>query len=170
MFDSLPRSLSLAALLTLVVIALIGLTLGGLGWHEPELRPLKVSARPPRELVPVSRAAPLLSLKSFPAMMPSTNTSNPFYTAYFQPPPPAKPPATRKVDLIYEGFYETAAGLRKAFVKVGDGQFVGSLSNQVIGDLVVLEITHRSLSLKNAAGQTNVLPFNARTTVEIPAP
>ena len=66
--------------------------------------------------------------------------------------------------------YETAGGVKKAFIKVGEGLFVGPVGEKVVADLVVADITLRTLTLKNASSQTNILQFNVPKEIETPAP
>ena len=160
---------------TLVLLTLAAFDLGGDLQNHAEL---KRRANPPDATVLVGKIEALFSPATLVALRPATNGVNAFYTTHFQPPPtPPKPadptpppPAPKKIQLTYQGVYQTAAGEKKAFVKVGDGLFVGPVGAKVAADLVVADITVRTLVLKNAAAQTNILEFNVKKDVEVPAP
>ena len=170
------RWFSAAVLLgTLVLLTLAVFDLGGDLQHRAEL---KRRANPPDAILLVGKIEALFSPATLVAMRPATNGVNAFYTTHFQPPPaPPKPPdptppppAPKKIQLTYQGVYQTAGGKKKAFVKVGDGLFVGPVGAKVAADLVVAEITVRTLILKNASSQTNILEFNVKKDVEVPSP
>ena len=157
----------------LALFALAVLELGGeLPGHIDSRRQPNL----PDATILVGKIDNLFSSAVVNAMRPPSNGVNPFYTTYFQPPPPQPkpvaptppPPTTKKIQLTFQGVYETAAGEKKAFVKVGDGLFVGSVGSNVVADLVVGEISLRSLLLKNAAAQTNLLQFNVPKEIEVP--
>ncbi|MCC7374531.1 MAG: hypothetical protein IT581_07730 [Verrucomicrobiales bacterium] len=105
---------------------------------------------------------------------PMTNAGNPFFTLAIQPAPPPKPPPpppkTRKVDVTYRGFFETAAGLKRAVVQVADKQVLCSLGEKFLADYVAVEIGLRHLGSTNAAGTALKLEFAKTASVEIPAP
>ena len=176
MFNSVAKNQWLAAFLPsglLVLLVPICADLGGALPEPPTARPRTALTPPVR---PVAKIAELFSAASLGRLAPSTNAANPFYTTYFQPPPPPPPPpvapkpTTRKISLVYQGFYQTAAGLKKAFVQADDRLLVEAVGNPIIGDLVVIDIGLRALTLKNSAARTNVLEFNIKQEVEIPAP
>ena len=160
---------------TLVLLALAARDLGG---ELPNRVESKRRPNPPDAAVLVGKIDALFLPATFSALRPATNAVSLFYTTYFQPlyAPPAQPPAptpaptTKKIPLTYQGVYETAGGDKKAFVKVGEGFFVGPVGAKVVADLVVADIALRTLTLKNAASQTNILHFNVVKEIEVPAP
>jgi len=168
-------------LIVLLLGALVLLTLAAydLGGELPNRGEPKRHPNPPEATVVVGIIEALFSPVTLAALRPATNGVSPFYTTYFQPPPvPAPqpptptppPPTTKKIPLTYQGVYQTAGGEKKAFVKVGEGLFVGPVGAKVVADLVVADIALRTLTLKNAASQTNILQFNVQKEIEIPVP
>ena len=138
------------------------------GW--PELAPFKHPPGLSPEAIPVTKLEALWSVTQYGRLIPATTRVSAFHTMYFQPPPPPKPPTTRKIDLIYQGFYQTSSGQKQAFVKVAEGVVVGAIGARVVGDWVVDEINLRRLILKNGAAQTNLFEFNTKKQVEVPMP
>ncbi|MBL9137021.1 MAG: hypothetical protein JNK85_14210 [Verrucomicrobiales bacterium] len=105
---------------------------------------------------------------------PMTNSGNPFFTLAIQPAPPPKPPPpppkTRKVDVTYRGFFETAAGIRRAVIQVADKQILCGAGEKFLADYVAVDIGLRQLSSTNTAGVALKLDFAKTASVEIPAP
>ncbi len=163
-------------MLLLGTLVLFALTVFELGGQVPNRAALKRRPNPPDATILVGKIEALFSPAMVAAMRPPTNGVSPFYTTYFQPPPQpptpvtptAPPPTTKKILLVYQGVYQAAAGEKKAFVKVGDGLFVGPVGSNVVADLVVADIALRTLILKNAASQTNLLQFNVPKEIEVP--
>lgn len=153
--------LLLAGLIALAVLILTDLDVGLPEFPAAQRRPDGAAAP-----ISVSEIENVLSPARYALLIPPTNSLNPFYTTYFQPPAP-KPPTTRKVELTYQGFYRNAEGQKRAFVKIGDRLFVGPVGSNVVADLSVVDISLRTLTLRNAA-QTNTLEFNTRKELEIP--
>ncbi len=164
-------------------LVLLALAVNDLGGELPHRAESKRRANPPDAAVLVGKIEALFSPATFSALRPATpqarGAASLFYTTYFEPPPapPAQPPTptpppptTKKIPLTYQGVYETAGGDKKAFVKVGEGLFVGPVGAKVVADLVVADIGLRTLTLKNAASQTNILQFNVVKEIEVPAP
>jgi hypothetical protein len=120
-------------------------------------------------LIPISenQLEGLLTPSAVPTLDP-TNLSNPFFTTHFQPPKPSAP-ATRKVNMTYQGFFQTTDGDKQAFVRVDDANLTATLGRPIVADLAVSEINVHSLTLTNSASQTNVLEFNKSTSVEVPS-
>lgn len=158
-----------AAFVLLVVAAL------GLGGKLPVRSPLK--GRPNSTDVPklVQRMETLFAPATLTSLRPATNGPSPFYTTHFQPatPPTAKPapaPAAKKIQLTFQGLYQSSAGEKRAFVKVGNDVIVGTVGTKVFGDWNIADIALRDLTLKNAAAQTNVLQFNVSKEFDLPNP
>ena len=113
----------------------------------------------------------VLSVGYRTGLKPAQNISNPFYPNPTPPPPPPPPPppvTTRKVELLYQGYYVTSRGEKKAYLLVGDQLLVGTPGAKVTGPLVIVDIGARALRLKDAAGKETVLDFNVKKSVELP--
>lgn len=115
----------------------------------------------------------LFSETAFANLQPPAGTNNPFYTAYFvpppQPPPPKPPPPklTRKVALTYQGFVQLSEGERRAYVLVGTNLHVVAPGAKLLADLVVQEVAFDALTLRGATQQA-VVPFRQTTELEVP--
>jgi hypothetical protein len=176
MLKILENSKWFSILLLLGTLVLLTLTVFELGGQMLNRAALKRHPSPPDATILVGKIEALFSPATVAAMRLPTNGVNPFYTTYFQPPPQlpqpvpptVPPPTTKKVQLTYQGVYQTAAGEKKAFIKVGNGLFVGPVGSNVVADLVVADIAIRTLILKNAASQTNLLQFNVSKEIEVP--
>ena len=163
--------------LMLATLALLALAARDLGGELPNRAESKRRPNPPDAALLVGKIEALFLPTTLSALRPATNAASLFYTTYFQPlsappaqpPTPTPPPTTKKIPLTYQGVYETAGGDKKAFVKVGEGLFVGPVGAKVVADLVVADIALRTLTLKNAASQTNILQFNVQKEIEVPA-
>ena len=161
--DRAVAALLLAGLATLLVF--VALHLGG---KLPELPAPKSRPTIPRTPVPVAAVSNLLQAPPPVHWHPTNTTLSPFHTTFYIP-PPAQPPTTRKVELTYQGSFASADGLRRAFVKVGDALLVGTNGTKVVADHAIAAIELRSVLLTNAAGATNLLLFNVKKEVEVPA-
>lgn len=167
----------LVALLIGALVLLV-MTASELGGELPNRAELKSRPNPMDVTVMVRKIETLFAPATLTSLRPVTNGVSPFYTTHFQPPgPPPKAPdsastnsATKKIQLTYQGVYQTAAGEKKAFVKVGDKTVVGSVGAKIVSDWTVAEIALRTLILKNAAAQTNLLEFNMPKEIEVPNP
>lgn len=166
--------------LLIVALVLLALTASNLGGDLPERAELKGRSTPTEFTALVRKAEAILAPATLKALHPATNEVSPFYTIHFQPAvappkttpdtaPPAKP-VPKKVQLTYQGVYETAGGEKKAFVKVGDSLVVGATGAKIVADWSAVEIALRTLTLKNEASQTNILEFNVPKEIEIPNP
>lgn len=105
---------------------------------------------------------------------PLTNTANPFFTLAIQPPPPppppqAKPPATRKVDVVYRGYFETSARVRRAVVQVADKELLVGRGDSILEGFAVAEIEMGHLGVTNGAGAAVKLEFSKSASIEVPA-
>ena len=80
-------------------------------------------------------------------------------------PPPA--PTKMKVSFTYQGFFESADGLKLAFVKVADKQVIGTNGATVSSDYVIAGFDLKTMMVRSAT-QTNVLNFNTPTELEVP--
>lgn len=164
-------------ILLITALALLVLALNHLGGDLPPRAEVKRQNNPSDFTNVVEKIEGLFATETLIALRPATNTVSPFYTTHFQPPPapapepvaPAPPPSTtKKVSVVYQGVYETAAGDKKAFVKVDQQLVVGNIGTKVVADWTVDTIDRRTLTLKNAVSETNIFQFNVPKEVEIP--
>jgi hypothetical protein len=123
-------------------------------------------------LVPIARiehAAKLFSTPRPPGA--DTNMIDPFFTRHFSPPvtPSPPPPTSRKIELIYQGFYETEGAPRHAFIRLGDILLAAPAGSNFAANLFISGMDASSLKLTNQAGQTSVLGLNVKKEVEVPA-
>lgn len=167
MSSTLERSLwiSLAVLLGLVVLTL--LTVVRLGGRVPALKPLSNATNVvSTDWLALQNARLWFRPDELGRVASQTNLPNPFFTAYFQPPPP---PSTRPVELTYLGFMDSDNRPRRALLQVDDATRLFTAGGRVVADHTVQEIARRTLILTNGAGQTNVLEFRIKKVLEIPA-
>jgi hypothetical protein len=169
MLRAVERDRWIALLLLAGLVALLVMAIQQLGVGIPEF-PVAASRSPTSDApVPVGRLKDLFVAARVPPLGVGTNAPGAFHTTQFQPPPP-KPPTTRKVDLTYLGYVKSASGEKRAYVRVGETNFIGPVTSNVVADLTVVEIGLRTLVLTNQAAQTNVLQFRTLKSVEVPVP
>lgn len=127
---------------------------------------------PPQMPVPVARLGALFSTNQWPQFPRGSNAPvSAFFTMHFVPPPspaPPPPPSTKKVSVIYQGFYQTMDSDQRVIVKVADGFVIGRLGAPVATNHYIAAATMQSLLLTNTAGQTNWLPLNLKKEIEVP--
>lgn len=155
------------------LLLLLVLTLWNWGDEVPERPVVKERRSEPWPAVSVEGVQKLFSVDAVTPALSLVHGPSPFYTTYFQPPPAPKPadpapPTTRQVELVYQGFYEMSMSQRKAFLKMDGRSQVTSIGTPVAGGFAVHAIDFGTLTLTNAAGETNVLLFNEPKTLEIP--
>lgn len=146
-----------------------------MGGRTPTLREAPATLDGAVPAPPLGAARVLFDLESYGKLIVSTNNSNPFNTDYFVPvPPPAPPPApppiaiARKLSLSYRGYFETGAGVRKAYLSV-DGVTVGvKVGDTVSASVRVDRIEKGSIILSDGAGRTHILGFRKESAIEIP--
>ena len=166
------RTFSIALLVG--AFLLLVLALSDLGGELRERAELKSRSVPLNAMVLARKMELLFNPAAIQAFRPATNGLPIVYTMHFQPPPPppapAPPPAPtmKKVQLTFQGVYQTADGVKKAFIKVGEELVVGALGAKVVADWAVAEIALRTLTLKDAASQTNILEFSVAKEIEVP--
>jgi hypothetical protein len=99
---------------------------------------------------------------------PARNMSNPFYSIPFVPPPPPDPPTTKPVDLLYQGYFVSSQGEKKAYVLVGDQLVIGAIGSKVVAQYSMSGISPGALLLKDGAGKDLTVNFNIKTQVVVP--
>ena len=175
-FKKLENSRAFLALLLIGTLVLLALVASDLGGELPNRTELKSRSNAADVAGLVRKMETTISPATFMAIRAATNGASLFYTTHFQPPapPPKKtetaPPPAAKKQLTYQGVYQTANGEKKAFIKVGDTLVVGTVGAKVVSDWAIAEITLRTLTLKNAAAQTNILEFKVPKEIEAPKP
>ncbi len=96
---------------------------------------------------------------------------NLFFTEHYVPAPapaPPPPPTTRKIELTYVGFYQTAQGAPQTMIQFTNTYLVAPLGGQLLSNLYVASVSLQSASLTNTESQTNLLPVNVKKIVEVP--
>jgi hypothetical protein len=149
-------------LLALVVLRLAG----SASFFEEAAAPVPAA----QTHLPVAQLAQLFANgpQTYPAADP--NRMSPFATRHFTPAKPPAPaaPTTRKTDLVYQGYYQTGTAAKNVFLQL-DGKMINQpLGVEVVPGLFLEAADLQTLTLTNAAGQTNVLKLNTKTTLEVP--
>ena len=78
------------------------------------------------------------------------------------------PPTTRKIELTYQGYYQTEGSPKTAILKLADVYIVVPVGAAVATNFYVSEATMQSLTLTNPRSQTTLLPLNAKKEIEVP--
>jgi hypothetical protein len=146
---------------------LLYLALTSLGGKAPVFRDAEAVAAPPQSFAPVARLEGLFSPGAQPGSLIVTNELNPFFTRYFVPPTPP-PPTTRKIEVTYQGFYQSGDGPKHTIFKLDDSFTVAPIGAKIAPDLFVAEATMQALTLTNLAAQTNIVPLNAKKEIMVP--
>jgi len=164
------RSRSFATVVHGGAWVLLLLILGAIGGKRPrfeEARPDPTAVTMP---VPVAKMENLFTAAGRPKPPPAPGNLNPFITSHFQPPTPPPPPTptTRKIQLTYQGFFQTGDSPITALVRSGDALITVVVGGIVDTNLFVAGATATNLTLTNAAVQTNILVLNTKKEVEVP--
>ena len=149
---------------------LLYLAIISLGGKAPDFRDADAVATPPQSPAPVAGLERLFSPGVWPKSLVATNTLNPFFTPYFIPPAPPPPPTTRKIEVTYQGFYQTSDVARRIVFKLGDVFKVAPIGATIATNLFIAEATMQALTLTNLAAQTNILPLNTKKELVVPIP
>jgi len=141
----------------------------GFGGKPPGFRDADNGTPAAATLPPVNKLDRLFAPGAWPDTIVATNSLNAFYTRHFIPPsvPAPPPPSTRKIELVYQGFYQTDEG-RQAVVKYADSFLVSPEGSLLTANLFSAEITASTLLLTNSSGATNLLQLNAKQEIEVP--
>jgi hypothetical protein len=140
------------------------------GGHAPPFHDSRAATFPAQSSAPIGRLDGLFATALWPKPSAGTNSANPFFTRYFvpAPSPAAPPPTTRKIEVTYQGFYETGDSPKNAVLKIGDAFVIARIGAPVATNLFVAQATMQSLTLTNLAAQTNLLLLNAKKEIEVP--
>lgn len=158
------------------VLAGLGLllwrTAGGIQGRAPEFQEKSAGVMPARSAISVRPLQGLFADGVWPKPGPETNAYNPFLTRHFIPAvaPAPPPPTTRKIELTYQGFYQTAEGPLRTIVRQGDAYLITPLGGKVTANLYAASATMQALILTNPAAQTNLLPLNTKKELQVPIP
>jgi hypothetical protein len=163
------RSRWLAVATHLGLWLLLYLSLLALAGSSSSLREAEGSTLAARSPVPVAGLEDLFAPGTWPRPAADTNSLDPFYTKHFIP-PTAPPATTRKIEVVYQGFYQTDNGPKQALVRLG-GVFVSCpIGGTIATNVFVAELTFQTMTLTNRSAQTNVVPLNATKEIEVPIP
>jgi hypothetical protein len=146
---------------------LLYLALAHLGGKAPEFREAAGVPSPLQSPTPVAGLGRLFLPGIWPKSLVQTNLLNPFYTLYFVPPPPP-PPTTRKIQVTYQGYSQTATGATIAYLRVDDLTMVAPSGTRITNDTFIADVTLPALILTNANGQTNTVGLNTNKELVIP--
>jgi hypothetical protein len=165
------RSRSFVVAVHVGLWVLLYLALRGIGGRTPEFRDARATSAPIQSVVPVSKLDELFAVAPIPVPGTNTNENGLFFTRYFIPPttPVPPPPTTKKIELTYQGYYDSAGG-KRAIVKLGNDFLITKLGSNVTANLFAAQATMQSLLLTNAAAQTNLLLLNTKKEIEVPLP
>jgi hypothetical protein len=152
-----------AALWLLLYLAVINI-----GGRAPEIPDVGVGAAASQALAPVVGLERVFPEGGWPRSLMSTNAPDPFFTRYFVPPAPPPPPTTRKINVTYQGFYQTSGGPRTTIFKLDDVFQVAPVGARIAKDLFLADATMQALTLTNVAGQTNILLLNTKSELIVP--
>jgi len=147
-----------------LLLALAVLRLRGTSPHFLETTSHTSPAQTP---VPVTRLENLFAPEPWQKYGGDTNSPSAFATRHFIPPTPP-PPTTRKVELTYQGFYQTGEDAKHVFLQVDSALVVSLVGSRIATELFIADATMQTLTLTNAAAQTNVLTLNAKKALEVP--
>ncbi len=166
MFTAFEKRLAVALAVLAALGVLLGLTLWNWGGGLPTLKPLGNGATRVETRWPTpAQVEGWFARPALTRLVSVTNAPNPFFTRYFQPPPP---PTTRPVELTILGYLEIGTAGRRAFIQVGAETRALPAGAAVVADHRIHRIERRTLILTNAAGVTNVLEFNVKKVLQVP--
>ena len=148
------------------------LTFGGLGSPSPDFRESLARTPARHPILPETSLADFFSPEPPAKFGADTNAMNPFVTSYFIPrqAPAPPPPTTRKIELTYLGFYQTAQGDKQAIVRQGDDFLVATVGAKITANLYAAEASMQTLLVTNSAAKTNLLLLNSKKELEVPVP
>jgi hypothetical protein len=146
---------------------LLYFSVAGLGGKAPDFQDAVGVTGSVHSPVPVAGLERLLSSGIWPKSLVETNRLDPFVTRYFIP-PVAPPPTTRKIEVTYQGFYQTGGGPKNTIFKLGDIFQVAPIGTRIATNLFIADATMQTLTLTNLAAQTSILPLNTKKEIVVP--
>jgi len=150
---------------------LLYLSLKNLGGRAPDLHEAVTVPTIPQTFVPVTKIEPLFLSAEWPKPAAQTNTSGLFFTRHFVPPPtpaPPPPPTTRKIEVIYQGYFQAPDAPKCAVLKIADAVVVARVGILVETNLFLADANMQTVTLTNTAAQVHVVPLNTKKEIEIP--
>ncbi len=165
------RNRWMAAAVHILFWVLLYLAITGFGGKAPAFKETDSFSTPAHSPAPVAKLEHLFDPGVWPKTAAATNLLNPFFTRHFIPPtpPPAPPPpTTRKIELTYHGFYQTADGPQHVLVKLGDAFLDRPVGTNLTANLFAVAANGQTLTLTNTAAQTNILTLNTKKEIEVP--
>jgi hypothetical protein len=140
------------------------------GGKAPALRDAVALSAPAQSPAPVSKLERFSTPAVWPPILRDTNQPALFFTKHFVPKPVPPPPAptTRKIEVVYNGYYDVEANSRQVFLKVAGAIAVLPVGAHVSTNWLVGPANIFSLTLTNSAGQTTLLPLNEKKEIEVP--
>ncbi len=141
-----------------------------LGGTLPDIHLAEATTAPNPNPVPAAAMTTLFSPGQWSNPNGVTNLANPFFTTYFVPPASPTPPAptTQKVEVTYQGFYETGDTVKHIVTKVGKLFVVAVIGAPITTNLFIADASMQSLLLTNHVAETNLLPLNTKRELEVP--
>jgi hypothetical protein len=164
------RSRSFAVGVHTALWLLLILVIIKVGGKAPDFRDSESSSTAPRTVAPIAKMVQLFEPAQWPGPLPSTEGSSPFFTRYFVPvaSPTPPPPTTKKIEVTYQGYFETSDGPRNAVIKVADVFTVVPVGGSVATIFFVGEASMQSLTLTNPTAPPTILPLNSKKEIEVP--
>lgn len=148
---------------------LLLLAVMGIGGRRPQFSETEADTAALHTPVPVAKMEKLFALDNLPKQVVSADSQNAFATSYFLPPSiPVVPLTMRRVELTYQGYFETIGTPRRALMRFGDQLVSIPVGQLIVSNLGVSEAAFQTLTLTNIAGQTNLLKVNTKQEVEVP--
>jgi hypothetical protein len=147
---------------------LVYLAVTNLGGRAPDFRDAETAATTPQSTAPIAKLEYLVSPGVWPKSLIDTNRLNPFFTPYFIPPAPPPPATTRKIEVTYQGFYQTGDDLKRVIFKLGEAYLVSPIGTRIATNLYIAEATMQAMILTNLSAQTNILPLNTKKEIVVP--
>ena len=140
------------------------------GGKAPDFREAEASSAPPQIVAPIGRLGALFEPAQWPNPFPSAEGSSPFFTKYFVPvpSPTPPPPTTQKIEVTYQGYFQTGDGPKNAIIKIGDVFTSVPVGSAVATNFYIGEATMQSLTLTNPTAQPTILPLNSKKEIEVP--
>jgi hypothetical protein len=150
-----------------VLLLLVIIKVGG---KAPDFREAESSSAAPQNLAPIAKLGSLFEPAQWPAPLANSEGSGPFFTRYFVPvaSPAPPPPTTRKIEVSYQGYYQTSDGPKNAIIKVADAFMVIPVGGAVATNFFIGDATMQSLTLTNPSAQPTILPLNSKKEIEVP--
>jgi hypothetical protein len=147
---------------------LLYLAVTSLGGKAPDFHEADAVAKPPQSPAPVAAIERLFSQGLRPQSLRDTNALDPFVTRYFVPPAPPPPPTTRKIEVTYQGFYQTGEGGKQIIFRLGEAFVVAPIGARVATNLFIAAATMQAMTLTNLQAQTNIVPLNVKREIIVP--